>query len=124
MSYCEKCGQYVDDNTRFCQNCGAENSSYNGAPTAYQQPVETAQPVAQSGLNAMAIVAMALSGSGILGLIFSIIALKNAKSGNYRTSLKPLAVAALVVSIVMIVFWVVYIIVVAALGAQAIHYYY
>ena len=123
MSYWEKCGQYVDDNTRFCQNCGAENSRYNGAPAAYQQPVETAQPVAQSGLNAMAIVAMALSETGIVGLIFSIIALKNAKSGNYRTPLKPLAVAALIVSIIMIVCWII-IIIASIAGANAIHYYY
>ncbi|MBO4385045.1 MAG: zinc-ribbon domain-containing protein [Clostridia bacterium] len=112
MSYCEKCGQYIDDNSRFCQNCGAENPGYNAAP-AYQAPVYQAPAVEEpkSGLNVMAIVAIALAGSGIVGLIFAIIALKNAKSGNFRTSLKPLAVAALIISIVMLVFWTVYIIV-------------
>lgn len=121
MSYCEKCGQYVDDNTRYCQNCGAENPGYNPAPAnAYQQAPVAEQP--QNGLNVMAIVAIALSELGVVGLIFAIIALKNAKSGTYRTPLKPLAVAALVVSIIMTVFWLIYICVFGAAACAAVNY--
>ncbi|MCR5610747.1 MAG: hypothetical protein K6F68_02820 [Clostridiales bacterium] len=125
MSYCEKCGQFVDDSTRYCQNCGEENKNYVAPMNAYQASAYQQAPVAEqpkNGLNVMAIVAIALSELGVVGLIFAIIALKNAKSGTYRTPLKPLAVAALVVSIIMTVFWLIYICVFGAAACAAVKY--
>ena len=113
MSYCSKCGQWVDDNSRFCQSCGEQNPNYYAAvqpvQADYAQPAEGAVQ-APNGLNVMAIVAMALSELGLPGLILSIIALKRAKSGEYRVGLKPLAVAALIVSIFFLVFWICYLV--------------
>lgn len=129
MSYCENCGQYLSDKDAFCPNCGARNRAVPEAEApVYQEPVyqeETAEPVyapspeydrgvnyvaeeevkPKSGLNVMAIIGMALSAAGIsslAGLIVSIIALKKAKSGEFRTPLTPLAKAGVIVGAVMI----------------------
>ena len=64
------------------------------------------------------ILGLALSGLGIVGLIFSIIGLKKANNyiatyGNISNQVRIariLAIAGMIVSIVMIVFWIIYII--------------
>ncbi len=109
MSYCEHCGQQIDDSVQFCPNCGAQNTS---CYSNIQQPVYDAS-VAPNGVNAMAIVGMALAGTGIPGIILSSIGRKRAASGQYRYPLGPLATAGLVVSIIMTVIWFLYIIIFA-----------
>lgn len=106
MSYCENCGQYIDDSVANCPNCGTANSHYV-AP--YYAP---AAPEPKNGLNVMAIVGMALAGTGIPGIIVSSMAKKRAASGEFRTPLAPLAKAGLIVSIIMTVFWAIYCIVI------------
>lgn len=113
MSYCEKCGQYMDDNTRFCPSCGAENVLAPVVEDPNQPP---------EGLNVMAIVGMALASTGIPGIIVSAIAKKRAKSGLYRHPLGPLATAGLIVSIIMTVFWIAYIILIAAAAANGVSF--
>lgn len=115
MSYCEKCGAQMDDTTRFCPVCGAEN-------TAVTAQVVEDPNMPPEGLNVMAIVGMALASTGIPGIIVSAIAKKRAKSGQYRHPLGPLATAGLIVSIVMTVFWIIYIIAIAFAAAKGISY--
>lgn len=112
MSYCEKCGAQMDDTTRFCPVCGAENTA------AAAQVVDPNQP--PQGLNVMAIIGMAISGTGIPGIIVSAIAKKRAKSGQYRNPLGPLATAGLIVSILMTIFWIAYFIFIVVLAAKGI----
>ena len=76
-----------------------------------------AAPASPTPVLVFGIIGLALSGTGILGLIFSIIALSKAKSyirtyGPIATQAnigRRLAIAGLIVSIIMIVFWVVFI---------------
>ena len=120
MAYCEHCGQQIDNNSQFCPNCGAENANY---AAAYAQPAYTpAEPAKPYGVNVMAIVGMALASLGIPGIIVSAIAKKRAASGEYSSPLAPLAKAGLIVSIICTVFWVIYIIVVAAAAANGLRY--
>lgn len=112
MSYCEKCGAQMDDTTRFCPVCGAENTA------AAAQVVDPNLP--PQGLNVMAIVGMGLSFFGIPGIIVSAIAKKRAKSGQYRNPLGPLATAGLIVSILMTIFWIAYFIFIVVLAAKGI----
>jgi hypothetical protein len=112
MSYCEKCGAQLDDATRFCPVCGAENTSIAA------QVVDPNLP--PQGLNVMAIVGMGLSGFGIPGIIVSAIAKKRANSGQYRHPLGPLATAGIVVSILMTIFWIAYFIFIVVLASKGI----
>ena len=84
--------------------------SYSGsmdpAPAAYEQ-----QPATPYGVNVMAIVGMALSTTGIPGIIVSSIAKKRAASGEYSSPLAPLAKAGRIVSIVFTVIWAIYLII-------------
>ena len=116
MSYCQKCGQYVDDSVAYCPNCGEANANY--VAPYYAEPA----PEPKNGLNVMAIVGMALSELGIPGIIVSSIAKKRADSGEYRTPLAPLAKAGLIVSIVFTVFWAIYFIAVIAMAGAALKY--
>ena len=96
MGYCVKCGQWVEDSAKFCQSCGEPNMNYyqgfNSVAPVSAEPVQEGVPVAKHGLNVMAIVAMGLCELGIPGMILALIALKRAKSGEYRVPLKPLAI--------------------------------
>lgn len=139
--FCPKCGAQVADDARFCPVCGAGLTPVQPAETPVQsaaEPVYTeAAPVyddaaktgAAKSAMIMAIVALALSELGIPGIILSAIAGKKVKAyqaqyGELTGMAKVaniLSKIALPVSIVMTVFWVVYMIVgiIAASGAIA-----
>ncbi|MGN0453503.1 MAG: hypothetical protein ACI4GZ_06890 [Ruminococcus sp.] len=104
-----------------------------------QQPVYETQPAPQSADNSMktmifGIIGLVLAESGIAGLIFSILSLKEAKkyqanfgqlTGKAKVG-KILGNIGLIVSIIMIAFWAIYILVViiAAIAAAASSSYY
>ena len=103
----------------------------------YQQPVYNATPQPEdtsSKVLTFGIIGLVLSELGILGLIFSIIGLKQANQyySTFGTLIgkakvgKILSKVGLIVSIVMTVFWAIYIIVVAAMAASiaSVGYYY
>ena len=116
---CQYCGANVDGKA-FCPQCGARvltpaqpSCNYNGG---YNQP---ASPQGNPTIVLVfGILGLALSGLGIVGLIFSIIGLKKANNyiatyGNIANQVRIariLAIAGMIVSIVMIVFCIIYII--------------
>lgn len=112
---CQNCGANVDGKA-FCPQCGApvNQQPYYAAPAQNAAPVMQGNPVQ---VLVFGILGLALSELGIVGLIFSIIALKKANTyiatyGNISNQVRiarRLAIAGLIVSIVMIVFWILYI---------------
>ena len=112
---CQNCGANVDGKA-FCPQCGAQvqapaQPSYN-YNTGYNQPV--APQGNPTNVPVFGIIGLALSTMGIVGLIFSIIALK--KANNYIATYgdianqvrigRRLAIAGLVVSIIFTIIYV------------------
>ena len=120
---CLNCGANVDGKA-FCPHCGTptgqqQPAPYNGYDGGYA-PVQNA-PVPGSNHTQVlifGIIALALSTSGLVGLIFSIIAMKKAKTyfetfgdvSNQARIGKRLALAGLIVSIIFTVIWTFYLI--------------
>lgn len=112
---CQNCGANVDGKA-FCPQCGAQvqapaQPSYN-YNTGYNQPV--APQGNPTNVLVFGIIGLALSTMGIVGLIFSIIALKKANNyiatyGDISTQVRigrRLAIAGLVVSIICTIIYV------------------
>ncbi len=112
---CQNCGANVDGKA-FCPQCGAQvqapaQPSYN-YNTGYNQPA--APQGNPTNVLVFGIIGLALSTMGIVGLIFSIIALK--KANNYIATYgdianqvrigRRLAIAGLVVSIIFTIIYV------------------
>jgi len=112
---CQNCGANVDGKA-FCPQCGAQvqasaqpNYNYN---TGYNQPA--APQGNPTNVLVFGILGLALSGLGIVGLIFSIIGLKKANNyiatyGNISNQVRigrRLAIAGLVVSIICTIIYV------------------
>ena len=126
MPYCENCGTYLPQDASFCPGCGAENKNYVPAEQVSQPDViysdnlykSEAQPQygPTQGTNGLAIAGMVLAFCfAPVGIILSAIALKRARSGDYRNPLEGLAKAGLIVSIIMTILGVILCIVYAAL---------
>jgi len=118
---CQNCGANVDGKA-FCPQCGAQvqapaqpSYNYNGG---YNQPA--APQGNPTNVLVFGILGLALSGMGIVGLIFSIIGLKKANNyiatyGNISNQVRigrRLAIAGMIVSIIMTVIWVLYIVII------------
>ncbi len=112
---CQNCGANVDGKA-FCPQCGAQvqapaQPSYN-YNTGYNQPA--APQGNPTNVLVFGIIGLALSTMGIVGLIFSIIALKKANNyiatyGNISNQVRigrRLAIAGLVVSIICTIIYV------------------
>ena len=112
---CQNCGANVDGKA-FCPQCGAQvqapaqpSYNYNGG---YNQPA--APQGNPTNVLVFGILGLALSGLGIVGLIFSIIGLKKANNyiatyGNISNQVRigrRLAIAGLVVSIICTIIYV------------------
>ena len=114
---CQNCGANVDGKA-FCPQCGAPVNQQ--APV--QAPYNAVQPQQPLGnptkVLVFGIIGLALCELGIVGLIFSIIGLVQANKyiaqyGNVSNQVRigrRLAIAGLILSIVFIVFWIVWII--------------
>ncbi len=112
---CQNCGANVDGKA-FCPQCGAQVQA--PAQPSYNYNAGYNQPVAPQGnptnVLVFGIIGLALSTMGIVGLIFSIIALK--KANNYIATYgdianqvrigRRLAIAGLVVSIIFTIIYV------------------
>lgn len=100
--YCIKCGSPIDDNAKFCPNCGSPTSAVPSVPPAAtyypSQPQQASQPrqTAQNQTNGCVIAGFVLSFfMPLIGLILSIIGVGKAKEcGNG----KGLAIAGIVLS--------------------------
>ena len=108
--YCSNCGNQIDDNAAVCIHCGAPT----GRAQYQQQP---AQQPAQS--NTLAIVGFVFAFLiPIVGLICSIVGLKNAPQFNGNG--KGLAIAGIIISAIDIVVYIIVVVVcVSILGAAA-----
>ena len=133
---CKNCGAQIPDGSAFCTECGApvqQEQPIQQEPV--QQPQYTpVQPVVNDpGLNATpilitGILALALCWTGIGGLICAIICMSKVKkfqaaggviAGKAKVG-KILGTLGLVFSILYIVFWCVYFIVVVAAAATGV----
>lgn len=86
--FCKNCGANVADGSAFCANCGTaveQQESAYAAPAAYTESPSYQPNAAQASLGRsiliFGILALALAGWGVVGLIFAIIAKK--KIGQY-----------------------------------------
>ncbi len=109
--FCKVCGCEMPDDANVCPRCGSavENSEF----VATEQP---AAPAAKFSVKAIVGFAVSLVGiiisaipCGIVGIIFSILGMKEINTGEKRG--KGFAIAGLVVSILDIVFGVINVII-------------
>ena len=124
MEYCAYCGNPLNEEQRYCQNCGSVNPGYRepvsseGVPysqapeqsfeqTVYGDPF--ASPARyERGTNGLAIAGFACAFiAPLVGLILSIVAGKRAESGEYENPLAGLAKWGKIVSIIGIVLGVI-----------------
>ena len=76
MRYCSRCGAQINDNSKFCPNCGAE-TEYS---LRQKNTVPTNSNAKVFGILSLIFGAM----GGILGLIFGIICIKKDRTGRYK----------------------------------------
>lgn len=96
--FCKNCGKEIDDNAVVCPNCGVATDKLQ----------EKTAP-AQSQKNGIAIAGFVLSlvGTGLIGLILSIVGLVNSKKPEYNGDGKGFAIAGIVISCVCLVAYII-----------------
>ena len=116
--FCKKCGAYMNDNQRYCSQCGAVIIGEEGkvsSVSSYVGPMGSTTPTLVFGILGLSFsFSFCLS---ILGIIFSIIGLCKANRavdiiGNTSRKVnigRRLAIAGLIVGIITTVLFVVYI---------------
>lgn len=127
---CFKCGKYLADTVRFCDNCGADQAMAAQSRAEQAQAVPAAEAVpAKREKDGFAITGFILSMCGIatitsdvnvvvfvLGIIFSAIGLNRIKK--HGKSGKGMAIAGLVTGIVGVVFSVLFVILIGCMCAS------
>jgi uncharacterized membrane protein YvbJ len=140
MAFCTSCGAQIPDGTKFCPSCGAaQEAAQPVQQPVYQQPVYQ-QPVyqepqvndgqkdAQAGsCLTMGILALIFMSTGLLGIIFASIGKKKVRA--YEAQYGPatgkakagkiMSNVALPISIVMLIFWVIYVVAIIIMVAGA-----
>lgn len=127
MAFCQNCGNELKEGARFCENCGAaveivpEPVQTDYQNTVYEEPAVVGPTPEQASASKSAlifsIIGLALAEFGIPGIIFSAIAkgkVKNAEAlgvtGGKVKAARILSKIGMILSIVMTVFWVLYIV--------------
>ena len=97
--FCSNCGKELDDNVAFCPVCGTR---------MIQGQVQDGKGFAITGLVFSIIGVFPLYGfiSGLLGLIFGIVAKKRANKLNYKNWVIKMSIADIVIGIVTMALWV------------------
>ena len=108
---CQNCGTNIDENQNFCPNCGAAKADNSNTSEMTEQKIAETASQAWSGkaitgfvLSLVGLIIAALP-CGIIGLVFSAIALTQTVNKNLKG--KGLAISGLVISIIDIVFGIV-----------------
>lgn len=129
MSYCENCGQFLNNDMAHCPNCGTKNPEY-AEPVPAPDPIPEPEPVyhpvevnaepapaaeKKGGTNILAILGFVASlipaFAGLISLILSIIGLEQIKKKNFEKPLKGLAIAGLILSILCIIIMIIAIVI-------------
>lgn len=125
--FCIKCGRQIPDDAVFCPACGATQGDQMpqaiapNQPAAWKKPVSPEEDALAGSILTWGILGLAFSATVILGIIFSAIGLSKAR--RFRETYGPLhhrakvgrilSLVGLIVSLVMILFWTVYGIIIA-----------
>lgn len=133
MANCNNCGSEVQDNAKFCENCGApvetaqeyvEEQAVNYYEEAPVGNTAEQESLAKSAL-VTSIIGLALSELGIPGIIVSAIAKGKVKkavaagaTGGKLKAARILSKLGLIFSILMTIFWIIYIV---AIGAAVVY---
>ncbi|GEM_PF-2906218 len=128
MAVCQNCGTELQDGAKFCENCGArvEVAAPVAAQPVYTEPVKVGNTPEQESLCksalVLSIVGAALSELGLPGIIVSAIAKgkvkKATQAGAVGGKLKAARIISnigLALSIVMTIFWAIYIFLIGGL---------
>lgn len=112
---CPNCGKNIDNNAKFCVNCGSKQSEIKEAKTT---TVETNKvPVNGLSITGFVLAMVSLLCCGLtspLGLIFSIIGI--VKSEKEDSTGKGLAIAGIIISSIMLILFILMIFVLNSLG--------
>lgn len=125
MFYCRNCGQKIEDGMMFCPNCGTPCAMENKPepdPIPEPEPEPQPQPAPnrnqtynstrasapvsanERGTNGLAIAGFICAFFfPFVGLVLSIVALSNARNGDYEKPLTGLATWGIIVSAVLLV---------------------
>lgn len=122
MKYCISCGKEIEETAVFCPSCGTRQDSQNQSKNLYQ-PEQSHLDSKMSINKILSLIALGLCLVGvafgglfaeIASLIISIVVLKS--KAETEKEAYTFAKIALVISIVLIVFYVVYIILVGGVA--------
>lgn len=125
MAFCRNCGTRLYEGSKFCPNCGAavilDNPTVSKPEPVHEEPVReeplheepiheqpvSSEPTAKKefvyGTNGLAIAGFICAFLfPFVGLVLSIVANKNAKSGKYEKPMQGFATWGIIVSIILL----------------------
>jgi hypothetical protein len=110
MAFCRNCGQLLEETVKYCPNCGTARPDDYKAPETALATVEEPRaaepepaPAQYETTNGLAIAGFICAFFfPFVGLVLSIIALKNAKDGRFTKPLETLATWGVIVSAILL----------------------
>lgn len=110
MAFCRNCGQFLEETVKYCPNCGTARPDDYKAPETALAAVEEPRaaepepaPVQYETTNGLAIAGFICAFFfPFVGLVLSIIALRNAKDGRFTKPLETLATWGVIVSAILL----------------------
>lgn len=98
MNYCSKCGEKLEEGSKFCSKCGTlvENVAQNAVTFVPMENSNKTNPLAITGFVISLVSFLCCGYCSIVGLIFSIIGLSQINKNNGKG--RGLAIAGIVLS--------------------------
>ena len=115
MNNCPKCGNQVDEGSKFCMTCGAQIENVPSTPASNEPLIHNQpEPKVETGSNVFAILSCCLCIIPILGIIFGCLGLSKAKKlgGKGKT-------AATIGIILAVIIWILNFIVIMQNGGNS-----
>jgi lipopolysaccharide export LptBFGC system permease protein LptF len=147
MKYCKRCGAQLSDDAKFCSSCGAsvkqesdENQNHEQPQpyspystsqqnTQYTQYAPPYQPQKKKNGLSMAGFIVSLAGmlflplvSGIVGLVLSVIGLRNSKREGLGTD--GFAIAGIIIGVINILYGILLIMICSVYWTEYMNYYF